>query len=215
MPHSHIDHIVITAAALADGSEYIYRTLGVPLEVGGEHPRMGTHNLLLRLGSDIYLEVIAVNPEAEQPKHPRWFQLTDNYDQPTGLATWVVRTNDIEAAAQASPVPLGAINSMARGSLTWKITIPDDGALVMDGIAPALIQWDAPPHPASRLEDVGCALLSLEAFHPDAATVQQLLDRIGFTGPVTVSPTEAAEKPYLIAHIQTPSGPRTLDSRLA
>src|SRR3546814_2032333 len=85
MLHSHIDHIVITASSLAAGSEYIYRALGVPLESGGEHPRMGTHNLLLRLGKDVYLEVIAINPEAQQPGRPCWFELSSHYNQATGL----------------------------------------------------------------------------------------------------------------------------------
>ncbi|MDS1140693.1 VOC family protein [Pusillimonas sp. SM2304] len=213
MLQTRIDHIVITAASLADGSEYIFRTLGVALEAGGEHPRMGTHNLLLRLGSDVYLEVIAVNHEAEQPDRPRWFQLTDADNQPTKLATWVARTNDIDAAAQLSALPLGAIESMTRGPLKWKITLPDDGKLVMDGIAPALIQWEAEPHPASRMEDIGCSLLGLEAFHPDAAAIQHFLDQIGFDDKLKVFPLDKGSAPYLIAHIQTPSGPRQLDSR--
>lgn len=215
MLHSHIDHIVITASSLATGSEYIYRALGVPLESGGEHPRMGTHNLLLRLGKDVYLEVIAINPEAQQPDRPCWFGLSSHYNQATGLAGWVARTNDIVAASQATTLPLGPVETMTRGPLAWQITIPDDGRLVMNGVAPALIQWNDEQHPASRMEDIGCTLVGLEAFHTDAASVQQLLEQIGFEGPFTVSPLEADEAPYLIAHIQTPSGPRQLDSRHA
>src|SRR5690606_34104570 len=184
MPRSCIDHIVITAPSLAEGAAYVEHVLGVAPQPGGEHPRMGTHNLLLRLGDDIYLEVIAINPEAEPPARPRWFSLTDAYNQPTGLAAWVARTNDISAAMQSAPAPLGAIEPMTRGSLKWKITIPDDGELVMGGVAPALIQWEEEPHPASRLEDVGCALLSLEAHHPDAAALRAWLDLIGFEGPL-------------------------------
>ena len=45
-----IDHIVITAPSLADGMEYVHRALGVVPEPGGGHPRMGTHNALLKLG---------------------------------------------------------------------------------------------------------------------------------------------------------------------
>lgn len=215
MLKTRIDHIVITAASLADGSEYIFRTLGIPLEDGGEHARMGTHNLLLRLGDDVYLEVIAVNPDAEQPQRPRWFGLTDAYNQPTRLATWVARTSDIDDAAQEAPQPLGPVEPMSRGPLKWRITIPEDGRLVMNGVAPALIQWEAEPHPASRLEDVGCSLVSLEARHPNAAALQAWLDRIGFEGPLNIIQLEADEAPQLIAHIQTPSGPCQLLSELA
>ena len=45
------------------------------MQVGGEHPRMGTHNLLLRLGDSVFLEVLSPNPDAPPPSRPRWFGL--------------------------------------------------------------------------------------------------------------------------------------------
>ncbi|MCC2594921.1 VOC family protein [Pusillimonas sp. MFBS29] len=215
MLKTQLDHIVITASSLAAGSEYIYRALGVQLEAGGEHPRMGTHNLLLRLGDDCYLEVIAINPEAQQPDRPHWFGLSDDHHQTTGLAGWVARTNDLVAASQASPIPLGQVEAMTRGSLAWQITIPDDGNLVMQGAAPALIQWAGEQHPVLRMEDIGCTLQGLEVFHPDAASIRKLLEQTGFEGPCTVTSLETGEAPYLTARILTPSGPRQLDSRLS
>src|SRR5690606_26681052 len=126
---------------------------------------------------------------------------------------WAARTSDIDAAAQASPLPLGAVEPITRGPLKWKITIPDDGMLVMGGIAPALIQWATEPHPASLMEDIRCSLLSLEAFPPDTVTIQQWLDQIGFDDKLQVFPRDDGSAPYMIAHIQTPSGPKQLDSR--
>jgi hypothetical protein len=43
-----IDHLVVAAATLDAGAEYVRATLGVEPEVGGTHERMGTHNRLLR-----------------------------------------------------------------------------------------------------------------------------------------------------------------------
>ncbi len=62
-----IDHIVITAPDLGAGAELVRRSLGVMPQAGGEHARMGTHNLLLKLGDSLYLEVIAPNPNAPEP----------------------------------------------------------------------------------------------------------------------------------------------------
>jgi len=59
---SYIDHITITTPTLQAGAEMAYRTLGVNPAQGGEHPKMAMHNLLLRLGDSIFLEVIAPNP---------------------------------------------------------------------------------------------------------------------------------------------------------
>src|SRR5690606_31926871 len=87
---SHIDHRVVTAPTLEQGAAYVENAVGIVPQVGGEHPRMGTHNLVLRLGADVYLEVIAVNPKALPPDRPRWFELDGSLRQPR-LATWVDR----------------------------------------------------------------------------------------------------------------------------
>jgi hypothetical protein len=90
--------------SLEVGVEYVRQTLGVSPQVGGEHPRMGTHNCLLKLGEKFYLEVISINPNAPRPNRPRWFQL-DKPEPSIRLATWIARTDDIYAATTASPIP--------------------------------------------------------------------------------------------------------------
>ena len=107
-----IDHLVVTAPDLASGAELVRRALGVELQTGGKHARLGTHNLLLKLGDAIYLEVIATDPDAPEPGRPRWFELDDR--RPPRLAGWAARTNDIRATAAASSEPLGTIAEMSR-----------------------------------------------------------------------------------------------------
>lgn len=213
MPRSYIDHIAITAPSLEAGMEYVRKTLGVSPQAGGEHPRMGTHNSLLKLGEKCYLEVISINPNAPQPHRPRWFQL-DKPDpsQPIRLATWIARTDDIAAAAKASPIPLGEIEPMSRGQLNWLITLSSDGSLPMHGIAPTLIQWPDGIHPAARLPESGCKLVRLEGFHPEAEKVIGLLDAIGFEDDFQVFELPPNQQPYLVARIQTPAGLRQLSA---
>jgi hypothetical protein len=211
MLRTSIDHIVITASSLAEGAEYVRQQLGVTLEAGGEHPRMGTHNCLLKLGDELYLEVIAINPHAERPGRPRWFQLDEL--EPGGLprlATWLARTSDIHAALAASPIQVGKIEAMARGQLNWLISIPADGGLALHGIAPGFIEWQTATHPAAKLRDQGCSLIRLEAFHAEARQVNRMLECLGFQGPFSAAPLAAGQQPYLVAHIQTPTGPRQL-----
>ncbi|MBV7486429.1 VOC family protein [Bordetella sp. BOR01] len=206
-----LDHLAVAAPSLAIGADYIEHTLGVRPQPGGAHPRMGTHNLLLRLGESIYLEVIAPDPAAPPPQRPRWFELDRlAADSAPRLATWVARTDDIAAASKACGGQAGQVEPMTRGALSWRITIPADGSLPGDGVAPTLIQWDASPHPATRLDDLGCTLQALHLFHPDPAGIRATLEAIAFAGPVEIHALPADAVPYLQAHIRTPRGPRML-----
>ncbi len=213
MPHCLLDHLVIAAPTLEAGAEYVRQTLGVRPQTGGAHPRMGTHNLLLRLGESIYLEVIARNPDAPDPKRPRWFALDRlQPGSPPRLAAWVARTENIHASAAASAEPLGNIEAMSRGSLNWLITLPGDGGPPLDGIAPALIEWHTERHPAANLQDMRLSLIRLDAFHPEPQRITALLRTVGFQGPVSVLPPPEGTAPHLVAHIDTPQGPRELSA---
>lgn len=209
MPGCRIDHLTVTAPTLEAGVAYVEERLGVAMQPGGEHPRMGTHNALLRLGEGLFLEVIAVDPAAPAPGRPRWFGLDLPGGRP-GLSAWVARTDDIAATAAASPVPLGRVQPMSRGALNWQISIPDDGSTPLGGILPMLIQWEPGRHPAHSLPDAGCRLASLHGRHPQATLACDALRAIGFTGEYAVSAPSRDTPPGLVAHIQTPHGLRQL-----
>jgi hypothetical protein len=212
--HCELDHLVVTAPTLEAGSKYIQQTLGVIPQPGGRHGRMSTHNCLVKLGEMTYLEAIATDPGAPRPERPRWFGLDVlEKSSPARLVTWVLRVNDIEAALDACPIPLGRIETLSRGQLNWRITIPEDGSLVLQGIVPTLIQWEPGPHPASRLDDSGCSLIRLEGFHPQAQEIAAMLKAIGFIGEFRINTLAEHKKPYLAASIQTPGGVRKLGGK--
>lgn len=200
-----IDHLVVTAPTLEAGAAYIRAELGVDMVPGGPHPRMGTHNLLLKLGETTYLEVLSVNPEAPPPDRPRWFELDQlTPDTPPRLVAWVARVDDIEAAVAASPVDLGNVEEMQRGGLTWLITVAGDGRLPQSGLAPVLIQWVAGKHPSSRLPDARCTLATLRGGHPT--------EQVSLPG-IDVDPRwffSSQDPGGLEAAIQAPAGMRTL-----
>ncbi|WP_050462398.1 VOC family protein [Herbaspirillum autotrophicum] len=211
MHAAHPDHLVVTAFTLADGVAWVERTLGVSLQNGGEHVRMGTHNALLRLGPDFYLEVIAVNPAAPKPDRPRWFGMDALHaGSPPRLAGWVVRTNNIAAAVAASPVDVGPVESMSRGTLNWLITIPADGRFPLDGVMPTLIEWHTPSHPAANLQESACTLHRLQGFHAQAVDIMRSLALIGLQDDILISAPAAGQAPYLRAEIHTPDGLRVL-----
>jgi len=46
---TELDHLTIAAHDLVQGVAYVRDALGVDMPTGGAHPRMATHNRLLRL----------------------------------------------------------------------------------------------------------------------------------------------------------------------
>lgn len=208
---SRIDHLAITAPTLQVGAAWVEQVLGVPPQPGGEHPQMGTHNVLLRLGDNVYLEVIAVDPRATPPGRPRWFGLDSlEADSPPRLRTWIARTTDIHATLACAGEKLGTITEMHRGDLQWSITIPDDGKPLMGGVAPALIAWKTGPHPATQLQDHGLRLERLVLVHPRPHRVMAMLEAIGMEARVQVRRSPEGAGSSLVAQIATPTGLKAL-----
>jgi Glyoxalase-like domain len=199
-----LDHIAVSANTLDEGAEWVERVLGVPLAGGGQHPHMGTHNRLLSLG-DLYLEVIAIDPAAPDPAHPRWFDL-DHFRGPPRLTNWICRTGDLDAALAAAPRDTGTATDLARGDYRWRFAIPATGKLPFDDCFPALIQWQGDLHPAKSLRDHGIRLTRLEITHPEAPALQAAIK--GLTDPrvtVMLGPCHS-----LRATFDTPQGTRVL-----
>lgn len=209
--HAEPDHLVVAAAALDQGCDWIEERLGARPAKGGQHVAMGTHNAVLSLGPRLYLEVIAIDPSLPGPARPRWFDL----DEPRmkaalaegpQLITWGARTDDIERAAQRIP-DLGTILPMARGEWSWRITVPNDGHRPGRGLVPTLLQWNGNAHPADRMPDSGCRLVLLAGEHPQPATVREDIAALDLSDALKVT---YARSPRLAAMIRTRRGTATL-----
>ena len=223
-----VDHLVVLAADLASGVDWCERKLGITPTAGGEHPLMGTHNRIFNISSPAhpraYLEIIAINIEAA-PAIPasdrRWFDMDDAAlqrqvaEHGPQLIHWVASVPDVAAACTALTaldIERGAVITASRptprGVLQWQITVRGDGARLMDGCLPTLIQWGA-AHPCDSLPASGVQLEQLALQHPQAATLQAACNAVGVAASVLVTPYAA---PRLCAQLSTPRGPVTLNS---
>ena len=196
-----LDHIAVTAPDLGTGVAHTEAQLGMSLGPGGQHPDMGTHNRLLSLGPDFYMEVIAIDPTAPAPVRTRWFDLDSGHRAPS-LSHWICRTDDLPAALSRAPACTGTPLSLSRAHLQWQMAVPDTGRLPFDDTHPALISWQSTP---PVLPDSGARLAELIITHPqaDALAAQLGLNdtRVRFeTGPAK----------GLRAIIDTPNGQRVL-----
>ena len=206
MPLLEPDHLAICAENLAEGVAYVEDLLGVPLDPGGEHQFMGTHNRLLSLGPDFYLEVIAINPDAGSPRRARWFDM-DRFKGSPCLTNWICRTQDLPRALALAPDGIGRVIAASRGDLRWQMVVPDDGRLPFEGAFPALIAWEGTAHPTSRLPDRGCRMTALEIQHP---LVDDLGRRLRTMLDLPNIQVRGGPEKRLIATIDTPTGPKVL-----
>ena len=206
-PELNFDHIAVVARDLETGAAYVRAKLGIEVPEGGRHDQMGTHNRLMRLGGDEFLEIIAVDPAAPKPAHPRWFGLDEAQGNEARLGNWIVRTDDMAACLKAFPPSIGLPTRLTRGALEWLIAVPDDGSLPFGGAFPTIIEWPSQPFPGSNMADFGCSLEQLVISHPNARIIEERLKgalqdrRIIF---------ESAPGFALTAAVRTPSGLRML-----
>ncbi|MEE4253153.1 MAG: VOC family protein [Desulfuromusa sp.] len=208
---TQIDHLVIGAETLSQGIEYVKDCLEVDMPYGGVHEKMGTHNHLMKIGDGIFLEVIAINPDIDAPKRPRWFGLDDPFvrqqlaTQPT-LLTWVVNTVHLDKIIQQAVFPLGDSELILRGDLSWNFGLPEDGRLIAGGILPYAIEWHTSNHPATNMADLKCSFHSLEIYHPYPEWLLSALASIGARDLVKIIELPKNGSPYITASINTPSG---------
>lgn len=198
-----LDHLAVTAGTLEEGAGYVEAALGQSPGAGGRHAAMGTHNRLLGLG-DLYLEAIAIDPEAPPPGRARWFGL-DAFTGAPRLAAWVLRCDDLDAALALLP-EAGRPVALARGALRWRMAVPAGGALPMDGLFPALIEWQGSAHPCDSLPGTGMRLDALHLSHPEAPELAARL------APLMHEPRLhfVADPPGLGARLATSKGAREI-----
>jgi len=107
---------------------------------------------------------------------------------------------------------MGAPTPLSRGDLPWHFAIPEDGALLNFGMMPYLIEWPAGMDAAASMADLGYSLDELVIHHPNDGWLKGQLTSIGLADAVRIESLPANATPHLVAHIDTPSGRKTLSS---
>lgn len=197
-----IDHIIYAAPDLEAAVDVVAKRFGVRAAGGGQHDGQGTHNKLLALGPQTYLEIVAPDPHQPEPVAPRPYGV-DGVTR-AGLVGWALACDDIErevSEARARGFDPGDVidghRITATGTLLrWRLS---RNALAA-GVIPFLISWGDTPHPATTAPP-GLTLESLHIEHPDPARVMANLHALG--AHVEVHP---AREPALAVTVMGPSG---------
>jgi Glyoxalase-like domain len=199
-----LDHLVYATPDLGRGVDEIEALTGVGASAGGQHPSWGTHNALLALGANSYLEIIAPDPSQPAPAVARPFGIDDLRE--SRLVTWAARAPGLEQftrAAAGRGVLLGEVLSGSRVRsdgvlLSWHLTSP--WALLEEGTIPFFIDWGLSPHPAASAA-TGLSLAAFRAEHPSPPVLARAFESLGVDLPIRQAP-EAA----LVATIDSPKG---------
>lgn len=194
---AELDHLVIGARTLDEGAAWCEATLGVTPGPGGKHGLMSTHNRLLSVATPefprAYLEIIATDPEAQDPGRVRWFDLDEGrvqqqLSQGPQLLHWVMRVRDIKSAHgqwRALGLDAGELLQASRltphGELRWQIAVRSDGRRLLQGALPLLIEWGE-VHPADTMPISGVQLRSLGVGSLDAEFARRALAHLGLQG---------------------------------
>ena len=193
--NSRIDHIVIGTSNLIVGTSDLETKLNHKFSSGGEHKIMSTHNNLLKLQSNIYLEVIANNPNANKPLRPRWFSLDENIiiekikNTPRALC-WVIEVENIEDTIKNCGYNPGEILKLSRNEMNWKVTVPNDGKLIDNGILPILIEWNKDQHPSKKLSNSKVTLNKLCLYHPEPKKINNIISNLIESDLISISEGE-------------------------
>ncbi|CAN7425552.1 VOC family protein [Acidovorax sp. LjRoot66] len=209
-----LDHLSIIAPSLEEGVAHVRECLGIDMPQGRKHPDMGTHNHLLRLGDDVYLEVITIDPAAPPPVDARWFGLDDRdavqtaWDAGLCLRGWVARTQQMDAVLAQHGHLLGRKAQLSAGAAPpYFFAIPAGGALPLAGVAPSVIDRGQRPPPIASMPDLGARLARFTIEHPEPDMVLAVYAGLGIENAPHV---EKGDRLRYRAEIRTPAGIKAL-----
>ena len=198
-----LDHLVWAARDLdGERSEQLYeRFPACRARPGGQHPDLGTHNALARLGVRTYLEVLAPDPTLRAGTLARQLAALPA----PALLMWAARTRNAAATAATAQTE-GYGSTMVEGrrtgvdgeELSWtSVFVSRHGA---GTLIPFFIQWHGARHPALDAADG----MRLTSFSIETSRPETLRSRPGRTrreGGRAEGPRER-----LVARLATPRG---------
>ncbi len=200
---NNLDHFIWAVSDLDDGIAEFADLTGVQAEKSGTHPGRGTRNALLALGDDIYLEILAPDPDQDldrtfggQLRNLERSKIFGYLMKGSALGPLAKIYSDNGVTCDG---PFSAERSQSDGSLLkWELLIPLEPT--WGACTPMFINWLDTPNPALAAPG-GCRITQFEVAHPDAAHLAPFCRALDMEIQVI-----QARKPNLQATLETPKG---------
>ena len=148
-PPTVVDHVLLPVGDLEAGAQKLYERFGLRSIAGGRHPKVGTANMIVPLGSQ-YLELIAiVDPqEAEGSRLGR--RLAQALKEGRTFVAWALRTQSLEGVgtklraggANLPPIIEGSRQRPDGRVLSWRTQDVETGG--EPSAIPFVIEWRVP-----------------------------------------------------------------------
>lgn len=174
-----IDHIVWAGSDLDALRNTFTAMTGIEATPGGRHPTMGTHNALVSLSGDAYLELLAADAQGQTSQNMGG-QLA-GFASPQVFAFMLKASDleDIQACLAKEGIAadlIAASRTTPEGNtLTWRLLIPRDARWA--SFLPVFIDWMDTPHP-SATAPTGCTFHRLRIHHPQAPRLKALFEQL-------------------------------------
>lgn len=148
-PPTVVDHVLLPVADLEDGAHRLHEQFGLQGTAGGRHPKVGTANVIVPLGSQ-YLELIAVVDPAEAAGSRLGRRVSRALEERKTFLGWALRTKDLDAVRRKLQAAGWDLPPLAEGSrnrpdgqvLSWRTQDVDTG--VESSALPFVIEWHSP-----------------------------------------------------------------------
>ena len=167
----NIDHIILGINDLDKGIAQFKELTGITPVFGGIHPNSFTHNALVALDGEMYIEIMAPRPDAQQV--PDYFLTLENLTP----IDWAVRTRDTQQTKEKLNAAGFIISERREGSRA-----KSDGTLlswITFGIEnqedfPFFIEWGTGSVHPSASSPAGCSLNSFYINTPEVEAMGKL-----------------------------------------
>jgi len=144
-----VDHVLLPVADLDEGAQRLHDRFGLQSIAGGRHPKVGTANMIVPLGSQ-YLELIAIVDPEEAAASLLGRRVARALKDGTTFVAWALRTQDLDAVRgrlQASgwdlpPMIEGSRNRPSGEVLSWRTQYVDSSPVPV--AIPFVIEWRIP-----------------------------------------------------------------------
>lgn len=205
-----IDHVIWAVPDLDRGVELFREMSGIGAIVGGVHPGRGTRNSLVSAGENMYVEIIAPDPDQmpfDPEAHPieAFANVISTMPDPE-VDMFAFSATDLEAiAARGRELGLEVVGPTPGERRT------PEGVLIrwshvdflghrFGQFVPFALNWLDSPHP-STTSPTGATILGITVEHPRADELRRIYEGLGVPAAVV-----QADEPRIVVRISSEKG---------